>query len=128
MFNTKEIERILEVGYAMCGTNFTDPLNCTSFVLEVYRQANAPVNFYEYPILSLNDVYDEAFVGHPCFLKRKRFGIDKRFTHVGIIAHNHTLIHSSTHFNPFKKREIIVTPFCDIFKVYNYAALSLKST
>ena len=117
----EQLKIILEIGYSKIGDKYEKGYNCVSFVCEIYEKVNISCDFYEHPLLTLEDIYKKEYLGYLCFLKHKKHGLDKRFTHVGIIAPDHQLFHYSRYFGEPNVREVFLTHFTKIFEVYNFA-------
>lgn len=114
--------QIIDFANSEIGRKYQTGFKCAEFVRMVYSRAGIECVFDEHPVLTLEDIYKEEFVGYLCFLKNKKYQPQSlyRYTHVGIIAPDHGLIHYSRYFGEPNVREVFRTPMEEIFKVYNF--------
>lgn len=118
----QQVDLILKIGLAKIGQKYEKGFNCITFVSEIYKEVGISFDFSEHPRLSIEDIYKNEFIGYLCFLKHKKHGQEKRFTHIGIIAPSHHLLHYSRYFGEPNIREVFLTSFDKIFEVYNFTS------
>lgn len=119
-------QKILEIGLAKIGHKYEKGFNCETFVRSIYREAGYELFYYEQPYVNLKNLLEGEFIGNILFLKHKKHGQEKRFTHVGIIFPDESLLHYSRYFGEPGVREVFLTPFEKIFEVYDLANIEQR--
>lgn len=102
------------------GDKYPKEHTCESFVKDAYREIGIDCIFNDCPKLSFEDIFKEEWIGYICFLRHKIHCPERRYTHVGIIAPNQSLLHYSRYFGEPNVREVFLTPYKEIFEVYNF--------
>jgi len=117
-----QIQKILETTPMLIGEKYEKGFNCIHFVTKVYSLAGIDTDFTNQPRLTFSDLYEEESIGigYLCFLKHKVHGKNKRFSHIGVIMPNRHLLHYTRYFGEPNVREVLLTPFEQIFEVYDF--------
>lgn len=117
----QQVEQLITETSKKIGHKYHKGYKCENFVKDAYQSLGLGCDFKEFPILVQSDIYKEEWIGYLCFLRHKVHCPERRYTHVGIIAPNQSLLHYSRYFGEPNVREVFLTSFEAIFKVYNFA-------
>jgi len=126
MFTKQQIKIILEVGSNLVGEKYKG-LKCHDFIKKIYEMAGISTNFNDFPTFSLNEIWTEKAVGYLIFLHRKKTKTVKKITHIGIIFPDNNILHYSRWMNGEPGfYQVFLSPFEEIFKIYNFVEPCLK--
>lgn len=112
-------EKIIKIGFSKLNQVFDPEFTCEDFCKLIYKEAGYELVYSEQPHINLDNLLEGKFVGNILFLKHKKYGKKKRYSHLGIVFPNGSFLHYSKNFNKVGKREVLLTPLTEVFKVYD---------
>ncbi len=115
-------EKIIKIGFSKLNQVFDPEFTYEDFCKLIYKEAGYELVYSEQPYISYDDLFSFDFSGYVLFLKHKKYQKSKKkknFSHIGIIFPNGSFLHYSKNFNKVGKREVLLTPLTEVFKVYD---------
>ncbi len=129
LLNEKQVNELIVKTIEKIGSKYPKGYKCDSFVKDAYKTIGIDCIFDYCPVLLLEDIFKKQWVGYPCFLKRKKtLYQERRYTHIGIIAPNYSILHYSRRMNDLLSYEVLLTPYEEIFEIYDFAHYELQKT
>jgi hypothetical protein len=111
---------IVGLGCSRVGKRYVKGYKCHDFIRTIFHEVGMSTNFFDYPMLPYEEIWEEKAVGSLLFLHRKETKVSKKITHIGIILPGHKLLHYSRWMGVEIVFEVLCSSFEEVFRVYDF--------